>query len=216
MNTSPTWTEAKSLEGESDKRNITLLKPLKKTYGIELKPLNVIYCSRVGFGVLAALICVLLRVDKYPHPLITGISIILIVYIATYYVLKWRFIAKVEKLSKIFTMGIGAYFLTCIVFWTMFITPLLKPPIAEFTYSPQNPIVGEAITFDATDSDDPDGKIAKYSWYFGDETTDQGEIITHTYTSPANYTVTLIVKDNQGLTNKTETILTVSLNVTSP
>ena len=87
-----------------------------------MKPLNIIYCSRVGFGVLAALICVLLRVDKYPHPLITGISIILIVYIVTYYVLKWLFIAKVEKPSKVFTMGIGAYFLTWIVAWGLFQT----------------------------------------------------------------------------------------------
>ena len=176
-----------------------------------MKPLNIIYCSRVGFGVLAALICVLLRVDKYPHPLITGISIILIVYIVTYYVLKWRFIAKVEKPSKIFTMGIGVYFLTCIVFWTMFITPILKLPIAKFTYSPQNPVVGETITFDALNSRDPDGTIAKYNWDFGDETTGEGVITTHAYTSPANYTVTLTVKDDQGLRHKTETILTVSV-----
>jgi len=140
----------------------------------------------------------------------------LIIYILTYYILKWRFIAKVEKPTKVFTTGIGAYFLTWIVCWILLITPLLKPPIAMFTYSPQNPVVGETITFNATASKDPDGKIAKYNWDFGNETTGEGVIATHTYASPANYTITLTVKDDQGLTHKTEMILTVSLNVTSP
>jgi len=87
-----------------------------------LKPLNIIYWSRVGFGVVAALICVLLRIDTLPHPLISGLSMGLIVYIITYYILKLLFIAKVEKPSKVFTMGIGAYFLTWIVAWGLFYT----------------------------------------------------------------------------------------------
>jgi len=82
-----------------------------------LKPLTIIYWSRVSFGVLAAAICVLLRIDQLPNPLISGISMGIIVYILTYYVLKWLFITKVEKPSKIFTMGIGAYFITWIVAW---------------------------------------------------------------------------------------------------
>ena len=179
-----------------------------------MKPLNVIYWSRVGFGVLAALICVLLRIDKTTQPLINGLSMGLIIYILTYYILKWRFMAKVEKPTKVFTTGIGAYFLTWIVCWVLFITPLIKPPIATFTYLPQNPVVGQTITFNASDSR---GTIAKYKWDFGDEnvTTVTNPIIYHAYASPANYTVTLTVKDNQGLTHKTEKILTVSL-VTSP
>ena len=98
--------------------NITLLNPLKKTYGIELKPLNVIYWSRVGFGVLAALICVLLiDVEEVTNPLINGMSIGILVYIITYYILKLRFMARVENPTKVFTMGIGAYFITWIVAW---------------------------------------------------------------------------------------------------
>jgi PKD repeat protein len=123
--------------------------------------------------------------------------------------------AKVEKPSKVFTTGIGAYFLVWIVCWVLFITPLIKPPIAMFAYSPQKPAVRETITFDATASK---GKIAEYKWDFGDKnvTTITSPIIYHAYASSANYTVTLTVKDDQGLTDKTETILTVSLNVTSP
>jgi len=83
-----------------------------------LKPLNVIYWSRVGFGVVAALICVLLiDVEEFTNPLISGMSIGILVYIITYYILKWRFMARVENPTKVFTMGIGAYFITWIVAW---------------------------------------------------------------------------------------------------
>jgi len=182
-----------------------------------MKPLNIIYWSRVGFGVVAALVCVLLiDVKNVANPLISGMSVGILVYLVTYYILKWQFMTKVEKPSKVFTMGIGAYFLTWIVCWVMFVTPFFNPPIATFTYSPQNPIVGESLTFDATASDDPDGTIVEYAWDFGDETTGEGVTAAHPYTSPGNYTVTLTVKDDDGLRHTTETIVTVSLNVTSP
>lgn len=91
--------------------------------GEELKPLNIIYWSRVGFGVLAALVCALLiDVEKVDTPLISGMSVGILVYLITYYILKWQFITKVEKPSKVFTMGIGAYFLTWIVAWVLFYT----------------------------------------------------------------------------------------------
>ncbi len=76
----------------------------------------------MGFGVFAALICILLKIDTYPNPLISGISIGLIVYILTYYILKWQFMVKVEKPSDVFTIGIGAYFLTWIVVWSLLLT----------------------------------------------------------------------------------------------
>ena len=94
---------------------------------IELKPLNVVYWSRVGFGAVAALICVLLiDVEKVANPLISGMSVGILVYLITYYILKWRFSIKVEKPSKVFTMGIGAYFLTWIVAWVLFYTLTLS------------------------------------------------------------------------------------------
>jgi hypothetical protein len=88
-----------------------------------LKPLNIVYWSRVGFGVVAALVCVfLIDVEKVANPLISGMSIAILVYIIAYYILKWQFMTKVEKPSKVFTMGIGAYFLTWIVAWVLFYT----------------------------------------------------------------------------------------------
>jgi hypothetical protein len=83
-----------------------------------LKPLNTVYWSRVGFGVVAALLCVLLGIDN----LLNGMSVGILFYLISYYILKWLFMAKVEKTSKLFTMGIGAYFLTWIVAWCLFYT----------------------------------------------------------------------------------------------
>jgi len=89
-----------------------------------LKPLNIIYWSRVGFGVVAALVCLLLigDVKNVTNPLISGMSVAILVYLITYYILKWLFMVKVEKPSKVFTMGIGAYFITWIVAWSLFYT----------------------------------------------------------------------------------------------
>jgi hypothetical protein len=83
-----------------------------------LKPLSIIYWSRVCFGVVAALFCALLGIKN----LLNGMSVGILVYLSTYYVLKGLFITKVEKPSKIFTMGIGAYFITWIVAWVLFYT----------------------------------------------------------------------------------------------
>ena len=88
-----------------------------------MKPLNIIYWSRVGFGVVAALVCVLLiDVEKVANPLISDMSVGILVYLISHYIFKWLFMAKVEKPSKMFMMGIGAYFLTWIVALVLFNT----------------------------------------------------------------------------------------------
>ena len=175
-----------------------------------MKTLNVIYCIRIGFAILAALVAALVVNLKAGNPLINGITVGLAVYLLTYYLLKLRFINKVEKPTKILTMGIGAYFLTFIFCWVLFITPFLAPPTATFTMDTQKPVVGELITFDATASFDPDGTIVKYVWDFGDETTSDEVKPTHSYASASDYTVTLKVVDDHGLSRKNVTILTVS------
>ncbi len=91
--------------------------------GLQLKPLNMIYLSRVGFGVVASVMCTLVGLSNPGfNNLLNGISVAILVYIVTYYVLKALFMTKVEKVTKIFTMGIGAYFLTWIVAWVLLIT----------------------------------------------------------------------------------------------
>lgn len=94
-----------------------------------MKPLTLIYWSRVCFGIVAALISAVgnLASPELFKSLLQGVSMAIIVYILSYYFLKSQFIAKVEKPSKVLWTGIGAYFLTWIVTWTLLFT-MLKPP----------------------------------------------------------------------------------------
>jgi PKD repeat protein len=85
-------------------------------------------------------------------------------------------------------------------------------PIASFTYTPENPVVNETITFNASNSCDPDGTITNYGWNFGDgDTMDTTEpLITHSYVLAGEYTVNLTVTDDDGATNATAKMITVS------
>lgn len=87
-----------------------------------MKPLSFIYWSRAGLGIGTALLCVLLNILLPEFSLYSNISVALLVYIVAYYIYKWRFIALVEKPSKIATQGIGAYILTWIVALGLFYT----------------------------------------------------------------------------------------------
>ena len=75
------------------------------------------------------------------------------------------------------------------------------PPIAYFSYTPRNPSINKTITFNASESTDPDGAIEDYTWDFGDGATGRGKMVTHTYSSVGNYTVKLTVTDNEGAIN---------------
>jgi PKD repeat protein len=182
--------------------------------GFELKTLNVIYCIRLGFGVLAALVATLVVNLKVGTPLINGITVGLAVYLLSYYILKWLFMGKVEKPTKILTMGVGAYALAFVFCWVLFVTPFLAPPTAAFTVDPTNPQVNDAITFDADASFDSDGKIVTYVWDFGDEniTKTEDRTITHSYAVAGEYTVNLKVVDDHGIGSSIETL---TVNVTS-
>ncbi len=92
-----------------------------------VKPVSIIYWSRAGLGVVAALLSTLIS-SLDTLGLFNGISVALLVYIITYYVFKSFFVAQVEKPTKIFTTGVGAYFLTWIVAWVVFYTLLFKTP----------------------------------------------------------------------------------------
>jgi PKD repeat protein len=78
---------------------------------------------------------------------------------------------------------------------------ILIPPIANFTYSPSMPSINYPTTFDASTSNDTDGTIVSYIWDFGDGniTTASTPTIIHSYTTIGNYTVTLMVIDNDDL-----------------
>ena len=82
------------------------------------------------------------------------------------------------------------------------------PPMAKFSYSPSEPNVGNEITFDASDSHDPDGFIVSYEWDFGDGNSANGELAAHSYLSAGDYTASLTVTDDkQAVTTTTKIIL---------
>jgi hypothetical protein len=80
-----------------------------------------------------------------------------------------------------------------------FFTNTLTPPVASFTYSPENPVINEAITFNASASTATSPlEIAEYYWDFGDgeNTTVATTTVEHTYTIGGAFTVSLTVIDN--------------------
>ena len=86
--------------------------------------------------------------------------------------------------------------------------PTPNPPQANFDWSPSSPVTGEPITFDASPSlpgwnGTNTMPIVLYSWDFGDGNTSDGQIVTHKYLEPGNYTVSLNVTDSEGLWNVT-------------
>jgi len=89
-------------------------------------------------------------------------------------------------------------------------TVLNRSPVALFTESAETVDTGEVITFNATQSYDPDGSIVSYFWNFGDGTNVTGVTTTHSYADDGTYTVTLTVTDDDGATasaNATKTVL---------
>jgi uncharacterized membrane protein len=91
-----------------------------------MNPLTIIYWTRLLLGIVAAALSALLTDFVQEFNLFNGISIALLVYIVSYYAYRAAFVAKVEKKSKIFTTGVGAYFLSWLVIWVLFYT-LLNP-----------------------------------------------------------------------------------------
>ncbi len=57
---------------------------------------------------------------------------------------------------------------------------------------------GVPVQFDATASSDPDGRISKYEWDFGDGKFKTGAQPEHTFDRPGTYNVTLRVTDDSG------------------
>ncbi len=80
-------------------------------------------------------------------------------------------------------------------------------PTANFSFTPEQPTVGQTVRFDSSSSFDPDGRIVKYEWTFGDGSQAGGKIVEHTFASSGQFQVTLTVTDNDGNTgDKTKTV----------
>ena len=84
------------------------------------------------------------------------------------------------------------------------------PPTAGFNISCDD---AGNCTFTSTSTDVAPGTIASYQWDFGDGTTATDQNPIHDYapvTAPTDFTVTLIVTDNEGATDDESQVVTVS------
>jgi hypothetical protein len=92
--------------------------------------------------------------------------------------------------------------------------PANIPPVADFTYSPLDPVSGEPVYFNASASVDSDGFIQNYSWDFGDGTSGGGKKPTHKFDvgefTSKTFTITLTVMDDQGAYGTISQSLTVN------
>ncbi len=75
-------------------------------------------------------------------------------------------------------------------------TPINQPPFAIIG-SDIIALVNQELSFDASQSYDPNNDTLIYFWNFGDGATDTEKQTTHTYTYPGQYLVTLLVSDGE-------------------
>lgn len=106
-----------------------------------MKPIEQVYWLRLALGIFAGFVCTGFGVatnsisnnintdlGRLGTPaLMNGIALALITYLISYYVIKWKFVTKVQKPQKLITTGIGVYLLSWIVFWTLFYTIVAGP-----------------------------------------------------------------------------------------
>jgi len=96
-----------------------------------MTPLQKIYWLRVALGIVAAIICIgyglatgtISTSEFTTTTLLNGMSLALVTYIISYYIIiKPKFMLTVDKPQKLFTMGIGIYFISWLVFWVLLYT----------------------------------------------------------------------------------------------
>ena len=75
------------------------------------------------------------------------------------------------------------------------------PPVAIIAAVPMELSESGTVSFSADESSDQNGEIVSYEWDFGDESTGTGVNVEHTYTRSGEYTATLMVRDNDDLSD---------------
>ncbi len=76
--------------------------------------------------------------------------------------------------------------------------PAEKGPRASFFANRTSGPAPLTVTFDASNSLDPEGLSLNYSWNFGDGVSDTGKIVTHTYSVEGDFKPVLVVTDQAG------------------
>jgi len=85
-----------------------------------------------------------------------------------------------------------------------------QSPTASFTADPTSGVAPLEVSFNASNSYDPDGSITSYAWDFKDGNTGTGETVNHTFSSIGSYNVKLTVTDDKGATDSTTKTITVT------
>ena len=88
-------------------------------------------------------------------------------------------------------------------------TPPNERPVADAGLD-QTAYVDETVDFSGADSYDTDGTVVGYEWSFGDGETASGVEVSHAYSEPSSYTVTLTVEDNKGAVDMDTCLVTVT------
>ncbi len=84
-------------------------------------------------------------------------------------------------------------------------TDAARIPVARFTTSDVVGFVGQPLGFDAFYSTDPQNAIASFSWDFGDGSPlGTGQAISRAYGAANTYTVTLTIRDAEGIQTSTQ------------
>ncbi|MGO4833699.1 PKD domain-containing protein, partial [Rhizobiaceae sp. 2RAB30] len=79
-------------------------------------------------------------------------------------------------------------------------------PIGDSATTPDKLVVGAPGLFDAASAIDPDGRITKVQWSFGDGAKSDRATVRHSYAQPGTYDVALTVTDDSGLANGTSVV----------
>ena len=90
---------------------------------------------------------------------------------------------------------------------------LNEMPVAAFEVAPAEPTAGDTVTFNASDSRDPDGDVRSYFWEFdgpGGVTVGDGEEATTTVDSEGWLEASLIVRDDDGDTASADRTLSIA------
>jgi len=81
---------------------------------------------------------------------------------------------------------------------TLKVTVRNRLPVATLEGINASGWAGDALTFDSSRSNDPDGRIVTYAWEFGDGNSGNGSIVKHSYNNSGTYNVRLTVTDDSG------------------
>ncbi|WP_158294835.1 PKD domain-containing protein, partial [endosymbiont of Ridgeia piscesae] len=83
-------------------------------------------------------------------------------------------------------------------------------PNAVATVDQNSGVVSFSANFTGSNSSDPDGVIAAWSWDFGDGSSSSEADPSHSYTAAGSYTATLTVTDDVGATDSASVVITVA------